>query len=312
VPAGLAGLALCWWYLSTRNGDEEVAVIDSVGGRVLGIAVLLVGVLLVVRAVGHLRGREQTHTPHGLEVTAGWLAVRRDLVAAGLATAAPSAVEPGDRRLAYASAMCLAEGAAVELPLAREDHYRAWSAVGGEGRLVRVRYPIRIGYGLHPVLALVGGLVACLVGLRAYRWFGDVARGDALPSVYERFPDQDWLIADIAVALAFVAVVPILAGLWIAVCGAYDALQTVERTGVVLRARRPVEVVHLPRAVRRLMERDRYVVYMAVDDGSSGSVVAWRTNERNAVPQGATAIVRATPLLGHVRRALPIAARLPD
>ena len=50
---------------------------------------------------------------------------------AGFGPMAPSALETGDRRLAYAAAMCLADGAAIELPLAREDHYRAWSSVGG-------------------------------------------------------------------------------------------------------------------------------------------------------------------------------------
>jgi hypothetical protein len=157
------------------------------------------------------------------------------------------------------------------------------------------------------VATLVAGLVLAFGGLQAYRWFGDVARGDALDSLYERFPEQDWLITDIATGLTFVAVVPILAGLWLALCGAADTLSTIERTGMVLRARRPAEVLALPRPVRRILERDRYVVYVAVDDGSADTVTAWRTTERNAVPQGATAIVRATPILGYVRRAVPIA-----
>jgi hypothetical protein len=310
LAIGVAAAVL--WWSAFANGDDDVAVIDSVGRRVAAFLTLIAIVSLIVRVVRHATRGEQRHTDAGLEVTRGWLAVRRDLVAAGLGQVAPSAMPIGDRRLAYASAMCLAEGAATELPLAREDHFRAWSAVGGESRLVRVRYPARIGYGIHPVAAMVGGLVACFAGLFAYRWFASIARGESLDGLYERFPDQDWLITDIAIGAAVLCSVPILAGLWVAIAGAADALRTVERTGLVLRARRPAEVVALPRFLRRLLERDRFVVYLAVDDGSSGEVVAWRTTERNAVPQGATAVVKATPLLGYVRRAVPIAHRLPE
>ncbi len=62
--------------------------------------------------------------------------------------------------------------------------------MGGEARLVRVEYPHRIGYGLHPFMAIGVGLVVTFVGMRARRFFNDVARGDALTSVYERFPEQ--------------------------------------------------------------------------------------------------------------------------
>ncbi len=120
---------------------------------------------------------------------------------------APSSLEIGDRRLAYATAMCLADGARIELPLAREDHFRAWSAVGGAGRLVRVKYPWRPIYGINPLFALIGGLIATFVGLRARRFFSDVARGDAWESLYERFEQQDWLISDIATGIVFLSFV---------------------------------------------------------------------------------------------------------
>ena len=97
--------------------------------------------------------------------------------------------------------MCVAEAASVELPLAREDHFRAWSSMGGDARLVRVVYPHRVGYGLHPFVAIGVGLVVTFVGMQARRFFDDVARGDALTSLYERFPEQTDLIADIATGL---------------------------------------------------------------------------------------------------------------
>ena len=177
VPGSLwLGAALCW-LLARSTGDTEVAVIDSVGARIAGwtLAVLLVGG--VVHVARTWLATTFTHTDDGVAATRQWLAVRERLAASGFADLAPSAVQTGDRRLAYATAMCLADGAAVELPLAREDHHRAWSTVGGRARLVRVTYPVRIGYGMAPFVAIGVWLLACFVGLRVRSWAIDVARG---------------------------------------------------------------------------------------------------------------------------------------
>lgn len=306
VPGALwAGGALCW-LLARGTGDTDVAVIDSVGVRIVGwtLAVLLVsGGVLAARL---FLLPSYTHTADGVAATRRWLSVRERLALSGFADLAPSAVETGDRRLAYASAMCLADGAAVELPLAREDHHRAWSTVGGRARLVRVRYPARVGYGMAPFLAIGIGLVTCFVGLRLRSWAIDVARGETFDWIYDQFPAQDWLIADVATAVTFIAFVPIVLGLWTALAGAFDGFNSVERTGAVLRTRRPAEVSPLPRKLQRTLERDRYRVYLAVDDGSSDTITAWKTGERHAIPQGARATVVASPVLGHVRRTSPV------
>jgi hypothetical protein len=298
--------------LARSTGDTETAVIDSVGVRIMGwtlAAALVAGAAYV--AASWFRP-SYSHTDDGVAATRQWLAVRERLAASGFSDLAPSAVETGDRRLAYATAMCLADGAAIELPLAREDHRRAWSNVGGRARLVRVRYPVRFGYGMSPFVAIAAGLVTCFVGLRLRSWTSDVARGEAFDWAYEQFPAQDWLIADVATALTFLAYVPILLGLWLALAGALDGFNSVERTGAVLRTRRPAEVSPLPRRLQRSLERDRYRVYLAVDDGSSDTIRAWKTGERHAVPQGARATVVASPVLGHVRRASPVGHVLGD
>jgi hypothetical protein len=163
---------------------------------------------------------------------------------------------------------------------------------------------------MQPFVALGVGVAMCFVGLWVRRWSSDVARGEAFDWIYERLPEQDWLIADIATAITFLTAIPIVLGLWLALAGAADGFTTVERTGRVIRSRRPAEVSPLPRRVRRMLERDRYSAYVAVDDGTSATVFAWRTNERQAVPQGARATVRATYVLGHVRRAVPVGHRL--
>ncbi len=306
APAGLWAAGLLCWILARATSDDDVAVIDSVGMRIAGWALAVALVVGVVRVVRLALRPPHTHTDEGLAATSRWLAVRRRLAETGFADLAPSAIDTGDRRLAYATAMCLADGAAVELPLAREDHRRAWSSVGGHTRLVRVQYPARIAYGMAPFAAIGAGLLACFLGLRLRSWASDVARGDAFDWVYEQFSTQDWLIVDIATAVTFFAFVPIYVGLWMALAGAYDGFSSIERTGAVIRTRRPSEVSPLPRRVRRMLERDRYSVYLAVDDGSSDDIVAWKTGERHAVPQGARATVVATPALGYVRRASPV------
>jgi hypothetical protein len=306
VPGALWAVGALCWLLARSTGDTEVAVIDSVGVRIVGwtLAVLLVAGAVVAARL-FLRP-SYTHTADGLEATRRWLAVRERLAVSGFADLAPSAVETGDRRLAYATAMCLADGAAVELPLAREDHHRAWSTVGGRARLVRVTYPARVGYGTAPFVAIGVGLLACFLGLRLRSWASDVARGEAFDWIYEQFPSQDWLIADVATAVTFLAYVPIVVGLWMALAGAFDGFNSVERTGAVLRTRRPAEVSPLPRRLQRTLERDRYRVYLAVDDGSADTITAWKTGERHAIPQGARATVVASPALGHVRRSSPV------
>ncbi|NND74111.1 MAG: DUF2207 domain-containing protein [Ilumatobacter sp.] len=306
APTALTVLSAAFWWRGRQSGNVEIAVIDSIERRLWAIAALVGLIAIAYRIIRHVVDRTLTHTSAGLAATSQWLAVRSRLTEAGFGPMAPSSIEIGDRRLAYATAMCMAEGAAVELPLAREDHYRAWSSVGRRARLVRVKYPTRLGYGLHPLVALGGGVVVAFIGIRLRRLFSNTARGEALGSLYDRFPDQDWLIADVATGLTVLSFIPILAGAFVALAGAADVFSTVERTGVVLRARRPAEVAPLPRFIRKRLERDRYSLFVAVDDGSSGTVVAWRAGERNAIPQGANAIVRATPVLGYVRKAMPV------
>jgi hypothetical protein len=309
APVAFAVLAAVCWFLGVRTGTD-IAVIDSVERRIGAWVLLAALVVLGVRICRVFVAPLYTHTNEGVAATERWLAVRQRLDQAGFGDLAPSAQDIGDRRLAYATAMCVAEGATVELPLAREDHFRAWSSVGGRARLVRVTYPSRLGFGVAPYGAIAAGLVLFVAGLRLRVWSDDVARGQGFDWIYEQLSEQDWLIADVATALAILSFVPIVIGLWLVVAGIVDLVSTVERTGVVLRARRPVEVSGLPRRLRRLLDRDRYRVYVAIDDGTADTITAWRATERTAVPQGARATVKASRMLGRVRSATPVGHRL--
>lgn len=309
APIAFAVLATVCWFMGVRTGTD-IAVIDSVERRIGAWVLLTALVVLAVRIGRFLVAPLYTHTNEGVAATQRWLAVRQRLDQAGFGDLAPSAQDIGDRRLAYATAMCVAEGAAVELPLAREDHFRAWSSVGGHARLVRVTYPSRLGFGVAPYVAIAAGVVLFVAGLRLRTWSDDVARGQGFDWLYEQLSEQAWLIADAATALAILSFVPILIGLWFVIAGIVDLMSTVERTGVVLRARRPVEVSGLPRRLRRLLDRDRYRVYVAIDDGTTDTINAWRATERTAVPQGARATVKASRVLGRVRSATPVGHRL--
>ena len=155
-------------------------------------------------------------------------------------------------------------------------------------------------------MMLLAGLIvgAGLVALQ--RFLLDVARGEALLSVFEDFPDQADLIETVALVLAAIVILPLLWMGWLIIAGSFDLFSTVERQGVVVRARRPQRVVPFPRLLRPLARRDRFALFIAIDDGRSDRVSAWLSNERTAVPQGARARVLATPVLGYVRSSEPI------
>lgn len=312
APVATTFVAFLAWNGSRDDGVAGTAVVDSLERRAVSLAVLIALVALAVRIVRHAFGPELRHTTEGVAATAGWLAVRRRLVEGGFTVQAPSSNELGDRRLAYATAMGLAEGAAIELPMARENHHLVWSAVGGTGRLVRIRYPWRPGYGRPPALVLAAGVAALLVGIVGRRWFSGAARGERWESLYDRLDEQEWLVTGLATAGAAITFGLSIVGIWLIVAGGADLFNSIERTGVVVRMRRPAEVSPIPRRVLRHIEPERYSVYVAVDDGTKQVITAWRTGERGAVPQGADVVVRGTPILGHVRSAAPIGHLLPQ
>jgi hypothetical protein len=204
--------------------------------------------------------------------------------------------------------MGVAEQVLDQLPAAPEDHRRAWSEAGGRPHLVSIRYPIRPGYGQHPMRVGFAGLVVFLLARWVQGFFGRISDGEALESLLDRVPGQIDLIENIAGVLAVLCWVPVLWGVWAVIAGAVDSIATRERVGAVVRARRPSEVVSplLVSVVKPFAERDRFSMYLAVDDGRRPFVTAWLANERSAAPQGAQARVRATPLLGYVRSSEPI------
>ena len=308
VPSGAAaliGLIVCWF--GARRG-AEVAIADSWKSRLVWIATVAALGWLAWGTTLRVLGSAQRPTDLGASRTSLWMGYRarlRERIPPHATVLAPPAQQLA---LAQAAVMGVAEHVLDEVPVAPEDHRAAWSEAGGTPHLVQVRYPIRPGYGQHPFKVAAAGLVV-FFGFRWVRGFlGRVSDGESLQSLLDRVPGQVDLIKDIAAILAFACWVPILWAAWAVIAGAVDSVATRERSGSVIRARRPTEV--LPSVVARVFkpfaERDRFSTYLAVDDGRRRRVAAWLASERSAAPQGAQARVRATPLLGYVRSSEPV------
>jgi len=306
-PAACAAIAAIGLWVAVRGGDE-IAISESWRSRALWFVVFGAMVLLVWRTVDRALGSAQTPTDGGLQRTARWMGHRRRLQARIPENASVLGSPAQQVALAHGAVMGVAEQVHDQLPAAPEDHRHAWSEAGGTPHIVAVRYPVRPGYGQHPLRVLPAGLIIFLV----FRWlegfFERVSDGEALESLLDRVPGQIELIERIAEVLSALCWVPILWGLWAMVAGAIDSVATRERVGAVVRARRPSEVVppRIASVVKPFAERDRFSTYLAVDDGKRPIVTAWLANERSAAPQGAQARVRATPMLGYVRSSEPI------
>lgn len=306
-PAACAAIGLIALLMSIRNGGE-VAIADSWQSRVLWFVVLAGVGVLGWRTVERGIGASQSPTDIGLQRTAQWMGHRRRLRERIPEHASVLGSPAQQIALSHAAVMGVADHVLEQLPAAPEDHRRAWSEAGGTPHVVGVRYPVRPGYGQHPLRVAIAGVVVLLV----FRWLQGflerVADGESLQSLIARIPGQVDLVETIANVLALLCWVPILWGVWAMVAGAIDSITTRERVGTIVRARRPAEVVPpiLANVVKPFAERDRFSTYLAVDDGKRPLVTAWLASERSAAPQGAQARVWATPLLGYVRSSEPI------
>ena len=308
VPAALLGLAGWQLWRAVRDGPHtEIA--DSLLPRALGF-VVAVAIIAVARPIlGLAVSRAQRPTDLGRQRAEFWMGLRAWMEPRGFEHASSTAARNASRAVGYAAAFGLAERAADEVPVLPEDDRTAWSNASGQWHVVRVRYPFRPGYGRHPVLVLVTGLVIGTGIVLLQRLLLDISKGHTLAGLIDDFEEQADIIHDVAVGIAAALMLPLLWMAWLVVAGAFDLFATIERRGLVVRARRPQRVIRSRWLLGPLARRDRYALFVAVDDGRSDRVGSWLANERTAVPQGARAHVRATPILGYVRSSEPIGTR---
>lgn len=277
---------------ATTLPDDPDDSDDGPLGAALALGMLTAGAL--VGAMEALNGERDTSA--GREAAGRWLGLRTLLGEDPLfAEHPPAGVAIWDRLLAYGAAMGVAHGAVRALPLGAESDHEAWSSVGGHWRVVRVRYPrfVPPGYGSHPGRATMVGLFQ--LGLAVLSLPAATAAAGALRDLLADFSSDDAVPAGfeagVSVVLGVVvAVAAVLAvrGAWMTLCGFADLLS----------GRRKIE----GRAVRvRKRGDDEHARwYVAVDQGSTGRIRAWRTSPGGAT-QGSTVRAEVTRWLAHVR-----------
>ena len=308
VPAGLLVIAGWQWWRAMRDGSHT-AIAESLLPRALAV-VLAIAILVVARRlIDVATSQAQRATAAGLQRAEFWMSLRAWMERRGFEHASSTAARNASRAVGYTAAFGLAERSCDEVPVLPEDDRTAWSNATGKWHVVQIRYPFRPGYGRHPALILFIGIAVGAGIVLLQRLLLDISTGHTLAGVIEDFEDQADIIHDVAVGIAAALMLPLLWMAWLVVAGAFDLFATIERRGLVVRARRPQRVVPHRWLLGPLARRDRYSLFVAVDDGRTDRVSSWLANERTAVPQGARARVRATPALGYVRSSEPIGSR---
>ena len=239
-----------------------------------GAAVFVGGVALL----GWIRKRHpQRETPDGMEAASRWLGVRAELAENPVfATHSPLEVELWDRLLAYGAALGVASGASRPLPMGVESDTEAWSAYTGRWRRLRISYPRRWppGWGADPAVALLMGLaVAVGAGVILY------------------VSGPSFLDAGVFGAVPFAAVcIAVVLGAAMVVMAAADWRTAVEVTGQIIR-------------LRTFGDDKKLRHYIAVDDGESEAIRAWKVSPARyeGLEQGDVVTARLTRNLCCVR-----------
>ncbi len=239
-----------------------------------GLAVLFGGVALL----GWIRARHpQRETPDGLAAASRWLGVRAELAENDVfPTHSPLTVELWDRLLAYGAALGVATGASGPLPMGTESDTEAWSAHGGRWRRVRISYP-RVwppAWGADPLVAFgIGVAVVVASGLFLYVLGPSLLDAGALASLP-----------------LLVACGGVILGAALVVMAGADWRTAVEVTGPILR-------------LRTFGDDEKRRHYIAVDDGKSDTIRAWRVSRARfeGLRQGEVITARLTRNLSCVR-----------
>jgi Predicted membrane protein (DUF2207) len=213
------------------------AVLGVLAGGRAGLAYWVAAFFLLGWIMGLHTQRE---TPEGLAAASRWLGVRAKLADdEAFRTQAPIAVALWERHLAYGAAFGLAPAAVRALPMGAESAHHAWSSYGGQWHAVRIRYPhlLPLGWGIHPLVVVLRAGLALAAAVVLLL---------LAPRGFAALP------AAVAAAAALVVV-------WALV----DLGSTREVTGQVLR-------------LRTFGDDDHKRHYVAVDDGTSATIRAWR------------------------------------
>jgi hypothetical protein len=247
--------------------------------------------------MGMVRSLERPRdTELGHERAAKWLGLRESLRDDDVfADLPPDAIAVWDRFLGYGAALGVAAGAVRALPLGSESDTEAWSSVGGRWRIVRVHYPWRIppGWGRHPLEVALRGLVTLafpvLAVFVAWPEIRDNRADLVATGTDHARPWVDRLISIGEVAGLIIAVLVALWALWMLLPGLADLFDRVPHHGRAIRVR----------------TKQKRGLYVALDDGTSNDIRAWRVTRFANVDQGDTIDVVVTRRVGYVRSLAP-------
>lgn len=270
------------WREDDEGASEEETdpVTSSLGGAFFTFA----GLMAMVGATA-----EERDTKAGRAAAARWLGFR-DLLATDtlFAEQPPAGVAIWDRHLAYGASVGIAHGAVRAIPFGTDRPDEAWSPVTGRWRLVHIRYPRRLPprYGNHPLKVATIGLFQTAVAAVALR---------ALPELPDLLHDAavDLAADDSTSQLLDTVGVVVVVGLT-AVMGAI-ALRALVMLGCGI-----LDLAHGRRTVEgRVVRRAPYC--LAVDDGSSDRIRAWRLASTSPMTEGSTVRGELTRYLAHVK-----------
>jgi hypothetical protein len=293
---------------STATDDPDNPDDNPVEGALaVGIGSLLGMSGLVITRSG------ERDTPAGRAAAARWLGLRELLEEDPVfAEQPPAAVAIWDHLLAHGTALGVAHAVAHALPLGAESDRDAWSPVGGRWRVVRVRYPDRLppGYGMHPALAILEAL-GLLLGAAFLVGF-------TIPLFVELFWEAREDGTDLfGLDPGFVAgaVQAVIAGVVIAIAASLILVGFADlvlgRTTVEGRVLRIRDRVKRERREDGRSEITSVVRHIAVDDGTTDTVRAWRFGKFTVGRQGDIMRGRVTRFLRHVAD-LEVVSPLPE
>ena len=272
---------------------------DEVEWTPLGAVTFACALAIVFLGARIAASDRQRGTDAGMEAASRWLGVRGYL--SGTATfpdLPPAHVVLWDRYLGYATAFGVARACVRALPMSAEPDRRAWSSYGGRWRQVKVRYPkLRPGWGMSPWIALLRGLFfGALAGFITHLLLVRVDPLDSIDTTDAASRYVAW--AALGAGLIGLLVTVRLGSLVVQALNDMFVTRTVE--GEVLR--------------ERTWGSDENITHwVAVDNGKSPVVRAWRVSPSRATEVDQNQVVRArvTPLLGFVRsfERLPVVSK---